>query len=262
VVEDFRIKLNRADEHLQAIDRVFGQFLAGQPYSVIREPDPDAPPDEPRQLLKARIARHAMPEWSAVIGDCIHNLRSALDNLAFALAGAQAGDRTEFPIFLDKPKFEERTRRGDPTSRSGLAKMTGIPKGAQDVIKALQPYARPHGLPARAEPLWVLQGMDIEDKHHRLLVVGAATMPPPLLEGTAGDRSVKLTWYVPSGWIFRNDGDVLDSIPVGDPKNEPHFTFDVAFDPKGPALGVPVHKALADCRNAVEEAILLLEPFL
>jgi hypothetical protein len=101
-----------------------------------------------------------------LIGDAIHNLRSALDHLAWSLAGTNAGRSTEFPIFVSRTEFSKRGKR----------KMHGMPTPAQKIIKSLQPYKRPHGLPKEREPLWLLQNLDIEDKHRALNLVASEMM--------------------------------------------------------------------------------------
>jgi hypothetical protein len=40
-----------------------------------------------------------------LIEKALHNLRSALGQLAWSLAGTSADQRTEFPIFIDRAKF-------------------------------------------------------------------------------------------------------------------------------------------------------------
>jgi len=61
-----------------------------------------------------RIREDPPAEWSAIIGDAVHNARSALDHLAFALVeanGGSADENTTFPI-TDKPEgYGDRLRR-------------------------------------------------------------------------------------------------------------------------------------------------------
>ena len=75
-------------------------------------------------------------------------------------------------------------------------------------------------------------------------------------------------------WQPFEDGDELrlSHFVIGMPdgaklRYDPNVTFDIAFDSKGQAAGLPfadlpLMKTLLDCRSAVEEAILRLEPFL
>jgi hypothetical protein len=117
---------------------------------------------------------HAPPtdDFSLIIGDCLHNLRAALDNLAYDLAVAHTGkeplpskfaSRSEFPIFTDKnlPKFFD--------------VLGGVAPSAQAEIEGLQPYHR--GEKLRHDFLWQLNKLSNIDKHrlpHPTVVATAA----------------------------------------------------------------------------------------
>jgi hypothetical protein len=123
------MKLARADEHMEALDTTVAEFLAGRPYEVATQ--------VAHNQNLARVAyRHQPPDrLLMIIGDAVHHLRSALDHLAWSLAGASADRHTEFPIFVDQAKVRDK----------GRTKMRGMPSPAQKIVKSLQPYKRPHG---------------------------------------------------------------------------------------------------------------------
>src|SRR5260370_28200532 len=107
-----------------------------------------------------------------MIGDCVHNLRSALDHLVYQLAilnkaPASARDKTSFPIFLDQNGFIGVTNKKVKPYVSAEA-------FAQ--IERSQPYftANPSELPLmERHTLWVLSQLDIIDKHRLILVLYA-----------------------------------------------------------------------------------------
>lgn len=248
-VSTFTVKLARADEHLKALNDEVADFLAIRPYDV------DTQQDGPRDDISAKVVyRHAPPDRLLMtIGDVLYNLRSALDHLAWSLAGPKADRRTEFPIFC-----EERGFLGD----RGRAKIHDMPAAAQTIIESLQPYKRSHSSPERT-PLWMLQAACIEDKHRTFNLVAAGVSgdihvstnlchPGYGLTGTTGDY---LT-FKDGAEIFHIPGP-LDPSQVQDYSR---YTFDVAFDPKGPARGIRLREGLRDMREAVAEAIRLLEP--
>ena len=106
-------------------------------------------------------------ECSVILGDCVHNLRSALDHLVAAMAPAYEYT-TQFPVFWnDTPE----TRK---TIKKRLKHV--FPPGAA-LVKDLQPYHRRPEDP-RSDPLWVLSELDNIDKHRLLLVVN-----PKLADG-------------------------------------------------------------------------------
>jgi hypothetical protein len=242
----FTMKFIRADEHLKALDDAVVDFLATRPYEVVTE-------QVGRQISGRAVYRHEPPDrLLMLIGDAVHNLRSALDHLAWSLAGTSASRRTEFPVFVSRTKFSKR----------GKKKMRGISASAQTIIESLQPYNRPHGLPEEREPLWLLHNLDIKDKHHTLNLIGLGLFGSVLLSTSEAHPAYGLTGvtgYLPlidGAEVFRFSG------PIDQSQLQDHsrYTFDVAFDPRGPAGGVGLREGLREVRESVAAAIKLLEP--
>jgi hypothetical protein len=76
-------KINRAREHVESAHRLVQQFRASQPYSLLPEPT-----DQPgRVAYRLRITRPVPVAISTTVGDALHNMRAALESLAFELAG-------------------------------------------------------------------------------------------------------------------------------------------------------------------------------
>jgi hypothetical protein len=72
-------KVNRAREHLESARELVQGFRASQPYSVLPEPT-----DTPGKIAyRLQIVR---PVPVATVGDMLHNLRGALESLAFEVA--------------------------------------------------------------------------------------------------------------------------------------------------------------------------------
>jgi hypothetical protein len=95
-------------------------------------------------------------EWSLIVGDCVHNMRAALDQLAWQLDSAPTTGPggSAFPIYTKKPESW-------PTPT--VARM---PAAAQPIIEALQPYNEPTSDRIKRHPLATLHALDISDKHH------------------------------------------------------------------------------------------------
>lgn len=96
--------------------------------------------------------------WGLAAGDYVHNVRSALDNLAFALARLRRDpperpNDIAFPVYQDESKFNRRGRRW----------IDQLPDPAIDLIERLQPYQR-DGDPVQDE-LVLLQWLSNTDKH-------------------------------------------------------------------------------------------------
>ena len=170
-------KLDRADEHLKSVDTELAVFRKQHPYDVMIEPNHD------RTEYVARVdgvVPVPLP-ISVLVGDCLYNMRSALDHLVYQLVidnGRTAGFKTAFPIFTDPSLFRETTKTGKPTSRSGMKKIEGCSSAAQAIIEGLQPYARLAGKVNASgpimerlllqNPLKVLDDLTNIDKHRLL----------------------------------------------------------------------------------------------
>jgi hypothetical protein len=104
-----------------------------------------------------------LDQWGLLAGECVHNLRSSLDNLAFALARLQRDlpekpGRIAFPIYTERAPFEQR----------GRTSVDQLPPAAAALIEQLQPFQRDAsavlGTPHR-DTLVLLQWLSNTDKH-------------------------------------------------------------------------------------------------
>jgi hypothetical protein len=75
-------KADRAHNHLRSLDQLVAKFRASEPYTVVPRPT-DIPG---RTEYRLHIHNPMPPEISTTIGDILHNLRSALDSLAYEIA--------------------------------------------------------------------------------------------------------------------------------------------------------------------------------
>jgi hypothetical protein len=170
-----RAKIRRAQAHLDTLERRITNFVHPNPYRLVQQRDVG------RGALVASIAEApALPveEWAVIIGDCVHNLRAALDYIAWQVAGANTGDReTQFPVFVDKQGW----RNG------GLRRIKRMPVAVQAFIEAVQPYHDPN---PHLHWLNGLRVLDDADKH-QLLVVTAAVPESYKFEYRNGTPGVK-----------------------------------------------------------------------
>lgn len=172
--ESFFLKLARAEHHIDTLHDAIDSFLKKESYSVVRHANLD-------RMEYVWIAKASAPlpdDWSIIIGDAIHNLRSCLDHLAFAIARSRMRrkDRTnvQFPID-DAPRVG-----GFVKATNGC--LPGVPKKARAIIEGLQPYSRINVGP---HPLTVLREWSNADKHHALHpvwgVIGGGNVISPVL---------------------------------------------------------------------------------
>jgi hypothetical protein len=154
-----RAKLDRANDHIASLDIEIRAFFDGDDYTIGSHFDRETE----QHVITARIRKQPpLTGWALIAGDALHNLRSSLDHLIYQLAIAGTCKDPppdegwlEFPIFIDE--------HGDKGYDSKAPrKIQGVPAPAETVIEGVQPFSDP------AAPLWVLQTLDIIDKHRRL----------------------------------------------------------------------------------------------
>lgn len=82
-----------------------------------------------------------------MVGDCVHNMRAALDHIAYQLVSNYTKSLSdsqvksiEFPIINNPDDFSRTTKKGEPAYGTGLAKVQHADPAAQTLIEAMQPY--------------------------------------------------------------------------------------------------------------------------
>lgn len=164
-------KLERARQHhSQLLDEVH-QLLVGYEGAAVR-----AEPlrgDEHVYVLKG--APSVPAHWTALVGDIVHNLRSALDHLAWQLVLASGGSprrerpATAFPVY-------------DEPSSSPVAIRGGLREDLRQMVEDEQPYVRFPESPRKC-PLFLVRELNNIDKHVDIVpvvaVLGAASWSVP-----------------------------------------------------------------------------------
>ncbi|WP_431946029.1 hypothetical protein [Micromonospora marina] len=157
------LKWSRGNSHTAALQSKFGEWHASAPVSV------DAVLREDRHGidLVARVPR-GIPkhEWSLDLGDALHNLRSALDAVAWGMAHFNNAQptrpkRVTFPICDDEKRWDEVVRDW----------VGEIHPEFQERLRIMQPFTY---VPAGGvSVLSMLHDLDIQDKHRDILTVSA-----------------------------------------------------------------------------------------
>ncbi len=158
------LKLARAKKHFSELKDEIDTYLAYRPLEMIWEPiswesrySSIYPQDTPLLGLVAHIS-HVIPESLApIIGDTVHNLRSALDIMMCELVSnidPSLSKKAHFPFWEDESKKREALTR----SRVGVAG-----DGIVDLIGQWQPYRR------GASRLYALHELDNCDKHRSII---------------------------------------------------------------------------------------------
>ncbi len=170
-------RIARADEHLAKLNEEIDGWVDQLTSSTSSEANSD------RTAFTILDHLSTVPDvvrWALLIGDCVHNLRSALDNAVYECSGPAPPVNCEFPIFLDRSALE----RPENDRRSYRYKIRGITnEDVRSVIEEAQPFTRGDG---PDHPLWVLHQLDIQDKHR--LPTPVASVP------LSGETKVTVSW--------------------------------------------------------------------
>lgn len=229
------LKLQRGQEHFASLRTALVMFRDSQRDRVSVEVDPGT---GEKSWTVSELIDEPPPIISLIIGDVVHNARSALDHLANALvesSGSRPTTRTQFPISESPKKFH--ARAGEQTK--------GMSPGIVRVVELSQPYKRTTRPTAERHPLHLLHTLDIADKHRQLHTAVATVYSRIALPGE--DR-LTLDLLEPDAELQR--------VPSLD-ESEVRPIVEVVFL-DGPASDEPVLWVLSDILSEVR---LVLERF-
>jgi hypothetical protein len=249
-----QLKLARATRHLDELRDVVRKYLDSGPYRVLRRED-----DSGDLVYSLQIVEAIPAEWGAVVGDAVHNLRSALDLLAWQLVksgGVQPTKVTFFPISRTSTDFEHALKRC----------LRGAPPSALRFVRRLRPYSGGN------DKLVRLHTLDIVDKHRVILIVGAA------------HRNVVLNFRMPVPW--QQDPIQFPPLPIrpadrqfplcdgaelyrvkatarsSEICDEPRFTFEFCLGDEGNVRGLPLVETLELMQKHVSRVLGIADRFL
>lgn len=207
--------------------------------------------------LRLRVLRPIPEVLPLTFGDCVHNLRSALDILACDLirhAGGTVTRNSAFPIVQDGTHLPEEVRK----------RLKGAKDSVLQAVEDCKPFE------GAGNQFWVLHQLDIIDKHRLLLTVASA--------GTGIDiggmathqfhesaRQAGLAWaedvQVPQVLIRSprtdcyNDGDIVAEQPLLDGIDRIKYFFDVAVSEPGLVECRPLVPFAIDLASFVEDTV-------
>jgi hypothetical protein len=226
-----RLKLQQARRHIDELDREMASFLARRPFRLVIEQQQEW------HAWTLRLREQVPLEWSAVMGDAVHNLRSALDLLACDLVRIN-GENTKgvhFPFSADAKEFR-RQIRDKKLDRAGPDIVA--------LVMSLKPY-RGGNLSLRA-----IHDLDIQDKHQALIPVANVVEAPGGILVWGGHPNKIPDWQS----RVTHDGQILVMMPavgnlaIGD---EIAASFTLAFAETEPMAGREVIEALQELAELV-----------
>ena len=247
-----REKIRRAGDHLQTLEVETLRYVEEHPFTLAIRTDKKTgiqlitahsrrrPPEDPPQRL------------GVIVGDILHNLRSALDHLVWQLAelGEGAAEyKNQFPIYDTKKKYLQKVG----------TTLHGVAAEHRETIEGLQPYHE-HG---EGLALRIIGDLNNIDKHRVVHTVKhvAATGPDSIQIENA-------TQVEMSGADFTrlDDGAVLyriHSADVIDPSKPVNIHTEVGYTLifGDPAVLAANRGDLMTCRDAVSNIVEHFAPF-
>jgi len=195
-------KLWRAECHLKYVNREMRRYSGRNPYRVVRVV---READDERNVWQYNLVVTDRPDpmLSAMIGDCVHDIRCALDHVVTAHVPPKFSRASNFPIRLKDP-WEKNADGGfvyPDKERAGFdGAIEGLGERATALIKALQPYAS-HFDPM-LDHLAIVNELDNSDKHRQITT---------LLEGIEGVSTRVLLRGVDITDDLRRNNSILDT---------------------------------------------------
>jgi len=249
-----KLKLEWAKRHINELKRAIREFHESRPYELVHKNDPETG----ENVYRLRVHKCVPVEWSAILGDCVHNLRASLDQFVCALiiANGQKPERESgFPIATRKRKLQP----------FASEKIAGVSAKAERLIYALKPYKRGN------LRLWKLHHLDVIDKYQGILPVGVAhavtlvrrTTPGMFIgaDGTlrlgGGGRPMRTDWGIaPGAQVVRplTDNVEIYRSPSG-LQEEVQAAVHIAFDQSQIAQGEPVIETLEEFARFIDKLL-------
>lgn len=252
-------KIERANEHIKYLTEELQRFLednAGR-YRIVAQLHDKR--DDRLFVVKAfddGIAPVPL-RLCVIVGEVLHQLRSSLDHLIWALARrkhANPGFKIGFPVCETRDKYEK-------SIKNGIVK--GISGKTLPLIEAVQPYRESA---PRKSPLFILDDLNITDKHKLLMVAVFAVRPPDAINIDPGEADI--TFVLPDPKLIRpyvrptKDGAEVFRYRIrgGNPKTKVHLNFPchIALHETGTTQFQAVIPSLVQLRDAT---VRILELF-
>jgi hypothetical protein len=202
-----REKVSRALEQFNSLEAEVGPWIAGQPHQF----RVDFKAETQRWTNSVENFGEEPPlRFAVIIGEIVHDLRSALDHLIWQLVAANPNgkgpsSRNQFPIYTDKAPVKRKhwATRKDRWN----AMVCDVAPAERGTIKALQPYRRAHRVLYCS--LAVLRDLSDTDKHNLLIATTAGMVPdlnsPPIVSFDPlpmGARFVDVVYNAPDNMVW------------------------------------------------------------
>jgi hypothetical protein len=239
-------KLDRADHHLGELRELVETGAVTDLFETRSDRDRKG-----RVRIRVKSVEEIPTEWSVWIGECVHDMRSALDHLAYGLNIIGSGhdpppneDSSQFPIYSTKKAYWRwrRARRRNPREKDPIGY---FPRGARAQAERVQPYHGRKNNLTGLRRLADLAELSNIDKHRRFPITAwspkRATIPPWIV---ADGILYPVEGYWPRHRLLKPDTTILwieaPSLPASVEKPGVDFTLSAQIELEGASANPPV----------------------
>jgi hypothetical protein len=250
-MESVDAKMIRAHENIEGISRELNEWLSTIKMNI----HVMTSPVQPWPWLVVHANDYIPPiRLSVLIGECVHNMRSAVDNLvcglALTLKPTCKCHGLAFPLLKDQAEWSEKADKS----------LKGVPPAAMEVIRNLQPWIDT----TAPNPLVILNKLSNLDKHRACNFTLAYSRNVNLLIH-CNDGSV--VTYSPDQPLYLGDVHTV-TLPIDKALVQPSArvqssgTFVITFREESDWDDLPVMQVLQDCFDHIERHVIgRLKPF-
>lgn len=169
-LSSWRQKLSRAERHLRELDAVIERYGASGPARATRAASCTTHRDCWRFLVEMEEPPDSLV---LIVGDAVHNLRTALDHLAVAIAPKARQRVASFPITSEDIDATSPTPAEAEAKAAFERATTGMAAEAIGIIKDYQPFHAATEIELRTHALAIISRIDNADKHRQLAAVSS-----------------------------------------------------------------------------------------
>jgi hypothetical protein len=171
---DWWLKVRRAEKHMVDIQQEAIRYASSHPYTLTRIRLPDS---KNQIRYRFQITEQPNPMIAVMLGDFIHNLRTALDYIVVASVPKQRRKNAGFPILFQDIFATDKNGKfvvNDAELRERTeAAIYGLHPEARAFIIRLQPYQTcQFGFDVSAHNLGIIGRLENADKHRQLITIG------------------------------------------------------------------------------------------
>ncbi len=240
--ESSRLKIARAKEHIEDLERQIHTFAQTKPYKRFTEVDPES---RDRILHKIQFVGGLPRSFAVIVGEVINALREALDNAGYAVAIAAGKINPRFCMFPfggSPAKFET----------NALGNCKDVPQEIIALFRRFKPYKGGDDL------LWALSRISVGNKH-KIGIIPCTTGFVNSTVNITGGQVGKPFYFQ---FLFRWDGAKQEATLAASNSDlavNGDISFFIAFDQVEVVGGKPVISVLNKLVGVVEGIFLAIE---